>query len=68
MLPSTVAKDTMSHSLNLWSAMAPIVGATKMNEISTYHKDFGNPDFIFYSVKSKETVKNKVHFPELPKV
>lgn len=46
--------DTITHPFELWSAYAPLHGRHVIEEVSTYHADHGNPDFIFYSVRSKE--------------
>lgn len=62
---SKVPAHTITHPFNLWTAHAPLIGRKSEDEMSTYHIDSGNPDFIFYTIKEKQVephVRNYINF------
>ncbi|ETN68342.1 endonuclease/exonuclease/phosphatase family protein [Necator americanus] len=65
--PRTVAADYFTHPLCLASVYHHFRDDGK-KEVSTYHKEVANPDFIFYSIEKKEMIDSMTKVYELPEL
>ncbi|KAK6754113.1 hypothetical protein RB195_013240 [Necator americanus] len=63
----TVAADYFTHPLCLASVYHHFRDDGK-KEVSTYHKEVANPDFIFYSIEKKEMIDSMTKVYELPEL
>ncbi|CAD6186910.1 unnamed protein product [Caenorhabditis auriculariae] len=59
-----IAANVFCHPIKLHSVYTH--GCSENSEVSTYHADSGNPDFIFYSVKEKSFKGEGVSVKESP--
>ncbi|RCN37760.1 hypothetical protein ANCCAN_16327 [Ancylostoma caninum] len=65
--PRTVAADYFTHPLRLASVYHHFRDDGK-KEVSTYHKEVANPDFIFYSIEKKKMMDSVTQVYELPEL
>ncbi|VDM63690.1 unnamed protein product [Angiostrongylus costaricensis] len=62
-----VVADYFTHPLRLTSVYHHF-SVNGEKEISTYHKDMANPDFLFYSIEKKVTADSRTHIYEVPEL
>ncbi|EYB88395.1 hypothetical protein Y032_0248g95 [Ancylostoma ceylanicum] len=65
--PRIVPADYFTHPLRLASVYHHFRDDGK-KEVSTYHKEVGNPDFIFYSIEKKMMMDSVTQVYELPEL
>ncbi|VDL73345.1 unnamed protein product [Nippostrongylus brasiliensis] len=62
-----VAADYFTHPFTLASVYHHF-NENGEKEVSTYHKEVANPDFIFYSIEKKKTVDSSTQVFEVPEL
>ncbi|CAJ0591339.1 unnamed protein product [Cylicocyclus nassatus] len=65
--PRKVAADYFTHPLRLASVYHHFVEDGK-KEISTYHREAANPDFIFYTIEKKKILDKVTQVYEVPEL
>ncbi|KAK6029292.1 hypothetical protein OSTOST_04600 [Ostertagia ostertagi] len=62
-----VDSDYFTHPLRLASVYHHF-NQNGEKEVSTYHKEVANPDFIFYSIEKKKTINSATQIYEAPEL